>query len=172
MTGILPCTCSSACQADRTCRRLPRFQAHLDAAQDAQRPPIHRRTEACANHLGTMVVIMTAWAREHELTNAHLTILAIEPPARESHPSQQHHRDCVQTSGLVFSIIYLGESESTPADVRHAAPDTVTQGSSVRPTRMCSDRLPCLELRAVSGKGGRALMPPDVPTWGHVTVDD
>ena len=112
MTGILPCTCSSACQADRTCDRLPRFQAHLDATQDAQHPRIHRRAEACANHLGTMVVDMATWADKQDLTDGQLTILAIEPPPREGYLRQQHHCDCAQTSGLVFSIIHLG----TPRD--------------------------------------------------------
>jgi hypothetical protein len=135
MTGILPCTSSSACQADKTCFRLPRFQAHLDA----QHPCIHRRTEACANHLGVMVVAMSAWAREIYLTDADLTILTIEPPARESHPRLRQHRDCVQTSGLVFSIIHLGESENTPADMRPASPDTADRGSSVRRGRVTAD---------------------------------
>lgn len=108
MTSILSCTCSSFCQADSACRRSPRFQAHLDAAQDAHRPPIHRRIEACASHLGTMVVVMTAWAREQELTNADLTILIIEPPTRESYSRQQPQHSRAQTSGLVFSIIHLG----------------------------------------------------------------
>lgn len=164
MTGILPCTCSGACQADRTCGRFPRFQAHLDATQDAQRPRIHRRAEACANHLGTMVVDMTTWAREQDLTDAHLTILAIEPPAREGYLRQQHHRDRAQTSGLVFSIIHLGEPESTPADMRPAAPGTVIRGTSVRSTRICGDQLPYLGLLTVGGNGIRALMPPGIPT--------
>jgi hypothetical protein len=162
MTGLQPCTCSSACQADHTCRRLPRFQAHLDAAQDAQRLPIHRRIEACANHLGTMVVTMTTWAREHNLTNAHLTILAIEPPLRESYPRQPDHRDCAQTSGLVFSIIYLDESGSVPVDVHHAS-DIVAQSSSVRPARMCSDQLSLFEWLPVSGNRVRALIPLGIP---------
>jgi hypothetical protein len=111
MTGILPCMCSSACQADRACTRLPRFQAYLDAARDARHPRIHRRTEACANHLGTMVVAMTSWAREQDLTNADLTILTVEPPPWESYFRQHQQRDYARTSGLVFSIIHLGESE-------------------------------------------------------------
>jgi hypothetical protein len=114
MTGIQPCTCSSACRANSTCDRLPRFQAHLDAVQNAQHPPIHMRTEACASHLGVMVVAMTTWAREQDLTNADLTILTIEPPARESYPGPQSHRSCTQTSGFVFSIIHLGGQGSVP----------------------------------------------------------
>ena len=60
MTSIRACTCSGACRADRACDGLPRFQAHLDAAQDGQHPRIHMKTEACASHLGTMVAAMAA----------------------------------------------------------------------------------------------------------------
>jgi len=115
MSEVLPCTSSRACQADRTCARLPRFQARLDAAQDAQRPEIHERTEACANHLGVMVVAMSTWAREHDLVSADLTILIIEPPPCESYPRQHQYREYAQTSGLVFSIIHLDESETVPS---------------------------------------------------------
>lgn len=155
MTGILPCTCSSACQADRSCGRLPRFQAHLDAAQDAQHPRIYRRTEACANHLGAMVVAITTWAREQKLTNAHLTVLTVEPPARESHPGKQQ-RDCEQTSGLVFSIIHLGEPESMAVDIGRTAPVTTNQGFSVRPTGISTDRLRYLAWLTVTGTGPSA----------------
>jgi hypothetical protein len=114
MTGILLCTCSSTCQADRTCDRIPHFQAHLDAPRDAQRPRIQYRTAACASHLGTIVVAMTAWARERDITNAKLTVLTIQPPPREGHPRPRPHRGRAQTSGLIFSIIHLGEQRDRP----------------------------------------------------------
>jgi hypothetical protein len=110
--GIHTDTCSRACQADRTCFRLPRFQACLDTARDNQRPRIHRRAEACAKHLGVMVVSMTAWAREQHLTDADLAILIIEPSACNSYPTQHEHQDCAQTSGFVFSVIHIGEPEA------------------------------------------------------------
>lgn len=165
MTGILPCTCSGACQADRTCARLPRFQARLDTAQDAQHPRIHRHIEACANHLGTMVVVMTTWAREQDLTNADLIILAIEPPPRECYPRRHHHHDCTQTSGFVFSIIHLGELENMRADMRYVASDAAEQGSSVKRTRLCSDQLPYFGVLTVGGKGVRAPMPSRISMW-------
>lgn len=107
MTSIRACTCSSACRADSACDRLPCFQAHLDAAQDAQHPRIHMRTEACASHLGTMVAALATWAREKDLAHAELTILIIEPPARESHARRPSRHGRAQTSGLVFSTIKL-----------------------------------------------------------------
>lgn len=112
----LPESCSGACQADRTCARLPCFQACLDAPQGAHRPQIHRRTEACANHLGAMVIAMTAWAREQDVTRADLTVLIIDPPACDSYPRRRQPRDYQQTSGFIFSIIHIGEPEADPAD--------------------------------------------------------
>jgi hypothetical protein len=114
MTGILLCTCSSACQADSTCDRAPHFQARLDAPRDAQRPPIQLRTAACGSHLGTMVAAMAAWAREQDLTGAQLTVLTVVPPLRDSAARQRPHRGWAQTSGLVFSIIHLGEQRDRP----------------------------------------------------------
>ena len=140
MTGILPCTSSSACRAVSACDRLPRFQAHLIAARNSQHPRIHRRTEACAYHLGVMVVAMTAWAREQELTNATVAILAIEPPARESYPGRSWHRRRAQTSGLVFSIIHVGEPESASAGMRPAASDALYRGLSALPTGKLRDQ--------------------------------
>jgi hypothetical protein len=114
MTGIMLCTCSSTCQADSTCDRVPHFQAHLDAPRDARRPRIQMRSAACASHLGTMVVAMTAWARERDLTDAKLTVLIIAPPPQDSHARSRPHRGWAQTSGLVFSIIHLGEQRDRP----------------------------------------------------------
>jgi hypothetical protein len=108
MTDLLSCTCSGTCQADTTCHRTPRFQAHLDAAQHAQHLRVRRRTEACASHLVAMVAAMTTWAREQDLTDGDLTILTIDPPPAASHPAPQSHRGCAQTSGLVFSTIHIG----------------------------------------------------------------
>jgi hypothetical protein len=66
-----------------------------------------------------MVVDMTTWARKQDLTDAHLTILAIEPPPREGYLRQQR---CgrAQTSGLVFSIIHLGAARESCDDWRFA----------------------------------------------------
>jgi hypothetical protein len=116
MIGILPCTCSSACQADSTCARLPRFQARLDAIPGAQQPRVQKQTEACATHLGAMVVAMTTWAREHALNNVDLTILAIEPPSWRGGVWREP-RDSTTTSGLVFSIIHIGEAETALMDL-------------------------------------------------------
>lgn len=112
MTGIFPCTCASTCQADIACDRIPSFQAHLDAPRGAHRPRIQRRTEACGSHLGIMVVTMTAWAREQDLTDANLTILTVQPPPHETCPRPHPHRGCAQTSGFIFSVIHLGGQEA------------------------------------------------------------
>lgn len=111
MFSILPCMCSRFCQADSTCDHMPRFQVHLDA----QNPELHRSVEACASHLGTMVVDLTSWARERHLANADLTVLTIAPPPREGHPRRQSHPGYVQTSGFVFSTIHLRDQSTMRA---------------------------------------------------------
>ena len=124
MSGIMLCTCSSTCQADSTCDRIPCFQAHLDAPRDAQRPRIQMRTAACACHLGTVVVAMTAWAREREISDAKLTVLTIAPPPAECHPAPRPQRGSAQTSGLVFSVIHLGSKETGPCERKASARDS------------------------------------------------
>ena len=128
MSGIMLCTCSSTCQADSTCDRIPCFQAHLDAPRDAQRPRIQMRAAACACHLGTVVVAMTAWALERDLTNAKLTVLTIQPPPAECHPAPRPQRGWAQTSGLVFSVIHLGSKETGPCDRKASTRDSHIRG--------------------------------------------
>lgn len=111
MFNILPCTCSRFCQADSTCDRLPRFQVYLDA----QHPKLHKSAEACATHLGTMVITMTTWARKQQLADADLTVLTMAPPPRESYPGRQSHPSHVETSGFVFSTIHLQYQDTMPA---------------------------------------------------------
>lgn len=136
INGIHLSTCSRACQADRTCVRLPCFQACLEAPQRAERPRIHKRTEACANHLGAMVIAMTAWAREQDVASADLAILIIEPPACDNYPRRQQASDCSQTSGFIFSIIHIGEPGTGPASpcpaVSSAAADASPSGRQDR----------------------------------------
>jgi hypothetical protein len=128
MTGIMLYTCSRTCQADTTCDRIPCFQAHLDAPRDARRPRIQMRTAACACHVGTVVVAMTAWARERDLTNAKLTVLTIQPPRPEWHPAPRPQRCWAQTSGLVFSVIHLDGKETGPCDRKASNRDSHIRG--------------------------------------------
>lgn len=149
MNGILPCLCSSTCQANSACARLPRFQVRLGAAPESPQPPVNRHTDACANHLGAMVISMASWARGQALRNVDLTILAIEPPPWEGHPGREPG-ECAPTSGLVFSIIHLAELEMVVTDVGPTAsaawaPDG--RGVAVPPTRSLSSRVPALKVR-------------------------
>jgi hypothetical protein len=127
MTDLLSCMCLNACQADSECHFQPRFQARLDVARHGQKPPIRMRANACARHLGAMVVAITRWADEQHLADGDLTILAIEPPPRLSHPSSGPRRSRSQTSGFVFSTIHLGDQEAVPAGMHPFA-----SGSSER----------------------------------------
>jgi hypothetical protein len=46
--------------------------------------PVHKESLACAKHLGSMVLTLTAWVHEQRLTDARITVLAIDPSA---HPA-------------------------------------------------------------------------------------
>jgi hypothetical protein len=54
-----------------------------------------------------MVATLTRWACEHGLTEANLTILAIDPPPSTDLPGQPTQR-AGPTRGLVISTIHLG----------------------------------------------------------------
>ncbi len=107
MTGLLLCTCSGTCQADRTCQLPSRFQARLDTAPRDRSPRVCRRTEACASHFGAMIAAITSWARDHDLTEGDLTILAIDPPPGAATPGQPPRHGTAQAPGLAFSTIPL-----------------------------------------------------------------
>jgi len=121
MPGLMPCVCLSACQADAGCYFPPCFQARVDAARVGRKPRIRRRVNACASHLGTVVVALAAWAVEQRLTDGDLTILAIDPPPRASAlPSGPRHSLSL-TSGFAFSTIHLGSRNGLSAGVRTVA---------------------------------------------------
>jgi hypothetical protein len=138
-TSVPPCTCFGACQADRACARLPRFQVYLDtAAQDARHPRIRRNIEACATHLGAMVVAMATWAHGQDLTNVDLIVLTIEPPLGESYSGRRHpHHHRAQSSGFVFSVVHLGKPETTTADVTVGGSGVRTLMSPVNSYDVC-----------------------------------
>jgi hypothetical protein len=54
-----------------------------------------------------MVHAMTTWAREHQLTEGDLTVLAIDPPSSGYRLGRRSHRDCTETNGLLISVIPL-----------------------------------------------------------------
>ena len=67
------------------------------------------------------MISMASWAREQALSNVDLTILAIEPPPWEGYPRREPS-GYAPTSGLVFSIIHLGELEDAITDIAPFAP--------------------------------------------------
>lgn len=105
MTGLLRCTRSDTCQAVPGCLRPPRFQAHLGADEHIRLPG---RTGACPGHLGAMVQAMTAWARDHGLTETDLLIVTIDPLPGPHCPGLPSAGGSAQADGLVFSTIHLG----------------------------------------------------------------
>jgi hypothetical protein len=95
------------CQADSTCERPPRFQARLEAVNGMQ--PVRKNAEACAGHLTELVRALTAWARDHDLTDGQLTVLAIDPPLSGSCLLAPADHDRPEMQGFVFSTIRLTE---------------------------------------------------------------
>jgi hypothetical protein len=54
-----------------------------------------------------MIAAITRWARDHDLTEGDLTILAIDPPSGASTPGQPPRHGTAQAPGLAFSTIPL-----------------------------------------------------------------
>ena len=96
-----------ACQAGRACERPPRFQARLEAVNGTQ--PVRKNAEACAAHLTDMVQALTTWARDHDLTEGQLTVLAVDPPSSGSCLLAPVDHDRPQMLSFAFSTIRLTE---------------------------------------------------------------
>jgi len=107
MTWPLPGMSPRVCQADGICERPPRFQARLEAVNGTQ--PVRKDAEACAGHLTELVRVLTAWARDHDLTEGELTVLAIDPPLSDSCRLAPADPDRLGMRGFVFSTIRLTE---------------------------------------------------------------
>ena len=70
------------CQAGRRCGEPACFRGQ--AVETSGSNPARKDLLACATHLGALVVALTAWVQEQQLTEAELTVLAIDsaaPPA-------------------------------------------------------------------------------------------
>jgi hypothetical protein len=105
MTSTLSPIQPRTCEADTRCARPPRFQARLEAASGTRR--VRKNAGACADHLGDMVQALTAWARDHDLTDGQLTVLTIAPIFDSVPPAVRPDRGGPETLGLAFSIIRL-----------------------------------------------------------------
>lgn len=115
MNALRECSYSERCQVDTACYQAPRFQVHLDATGHAPRRPVRRHSEACTDHLGVMLQLMTRWANEHELTDGDLTVLIVNPPPGRRQLGHQPSQESTQTSGLIFTVIPLGASAEVAA---------------------------------------------------------
>jgi len=69
------------CQAGGCYSGLVCFRGRVEASGPS---PVHKESLACAKHLGSMVLTLTAWVHEQRLTDAKMTVLAIDPAA---HPA-------------------------------------------------------------------------------------
>lgn len=69
------------CQAGQCYTGLICFRGRVETSGPS---PVSRESVACAKHLGSMVLSLTAWVHEQQLQGAQLTVLAIDPAA---HPA-------------------------------------------------------------------------------------
>ena len=69
------------CQAGHCYSGLICFRGRVETSGPS---PVSRESLACAKHLGSMVLSLTAWVHEQQLQGAKLTVLAIDPAA---HPA-------------------------------------------------------------------------------------
>jgi len=67
---------AAACDADHRCIRMACFQVQLEASQPQQ---ARRQALACAHHVADVIEALRRWARDQDLADGQLTILAIEP---------------------------------------------------------------------------------------------
>jgi hypothetical protein len=69
-------TPATACDADPRCMHAACFQVQLEASPPKQ---AHRQALACAHHVADVIGALRGWAREQDLADGQLTVLAIEP---------------------------------------------------------------------------------------------
>ncbi len=68
------------CQAGHCYSGLICFRGRVETSG----PSPVKESVACAKHLGSMVLSLTAWVHEQQLQNAKLTVLAVDPA---THPA-------------------------------------------------------------------------------------
>ncbi len=66
------------CQAGDCFSGLVCFRGRVEASGP---DPVRKQSLACAKHLGSMVLALTAWVHEQGLQGATITVLAIDPAA-------------------------------------------------------------------------------------------
>jgi hypothetical protein len=84
------------------------FHARLEAT--AGHRPVRRCAGACGRHLGDLVQILTAWARDSSLSDGELTVLAVDPAAerrRHSPGGMPRHVE----PGFAFSTIQIQQEQ-------------------------------------------------------------
>jgi hypothetical protein len=100
-----PARSTRACQADRDCTSIPRFQARLEAANGAR--PVRLNVRACAHHFADAAQALTDWACARHITNGQVTVLVIDPPPCGVLPEPPFDQRLAQAPGLAFTTIPL-----------------------------------------------------------------
>ncbi len=82
------------CQSGTVCQAPPWFQALLETRTGTS--PVCVASQACAAHIGAIVLGLTVWAHDHNITEGQIAVLTIDPVPLNTEPQ-----------GLVFWIIPL-----------------------------------------------------------------
>ena len=93
------------CHANDACGQPLRFQAYLEAADGAA--PLGAGAEACSEHVGDMVQLLTIWARGQRLAGAQLRVFAIDRPAEGNRLAERDGPGGPDTLSLAVSTIQL-----------------------------------------------------------------
>jgi hypothetical protein len=102
----------AACDAAPRCGRVACFQVQLDAAQPQQ---AHRRALACVYHVADVIEALRGWAREHDVADGQLTVLAIEPAAGGRQTEGSSDPNAATLRQFAFSTIPLKTIPPGPA---------------------------------------------------------
>ena len=109
---------SAACDADPRCRRAACFQVQLEAARPKQ---ADRQALACAYHVADVIETLRGWAREHDLADGQLTILAIQPADDAGQAGGTGGPETSVLRKFAFSTIPLKAIPPGPAPSREPA---------------------------------------------------
>jgi hypothetical protein len=106
---------SGACDAAPRCGHAACFQVQLEASEPQQ---AYRQALACAYHVADVIEALRGWAREHELADGQLTILAIEPTVGGRQADGPTGSETAGLRKFAFSTIPLKTIPPGPAPSR------------------------------------------------------
>lgn len=105
MTAPDGCGPATSCDADPRCAHAACFQVQLEVSQPRR---AYRQALACAYHVADVIVSLRGWARDQDLADGQLTILAIEPAAGGRQAGPASGSGAAALREFAFSTLPLG----------------------------------------------------------------